>query len=173
VGTTLATKLSTGVKLSLGTETVVSAGVGAEVETKTELKNELELGMSVTTKGNFNTSGEVCLTANETISTSGDGVLQGEDADVFVGGALNLLFGITDDLRFDTNACDYYIKPDLVVFPDKFASTFLYSGYQIKKGGHSQSGVCRRYSFSQSVARYPSAEPRSESGGSFREKSDI
>jgi hypothetical protein len=103
VGTTLATKLSTGVKLSLGTETVVSAGVGAEVETKTELKNELELGMSVTTKGNFNTSGEVCLTANETISTSGDGVLQGEDADVFVGGALNLLFGITDDLRFDTH----------------------------------------------------------------------
>ncbi|MFN5236832.1 MAG: LamG-like jellyroll fold domain-containing protein, partial [Bacteroidota bacterium] len=133
VGTSLATKVSTGVKLSLGTKTVVSSGVGAEVETTTELKNELEMGMSVTTKGNFNTSAEVCLTTNETISTSGDAVLQGEDADVFVGGALNLLFGVTDDLRFDTNACDYYIKPDLVVFPDKFASTFLYSGYQIKK----------------------------------------
>ncbi|MFN7831645.1 MAG: Ig-like domain-containing protein, partial [Bacteroidota bacterium] len=133
VGTTLATKVSTGIKLSLGTETVVSAGVGAEVETKTELKNELEMGMSVTTKGNFNTSAEVCLTTNETISTSGDAVLQGEDADVFVGGALNLLFGITDDLRYDTPTCSYLIKPDLVVFPDKFASTFLYSGYQIKK----------------------------------------
>ena len=44
------------IKLSLGTTTVVSAGVGAEVETKTELKNELEMGMSITTKNNFNTS---------------------------------------------------------------------------------------------------------------------
>jgi hypothetical protein len=52
---------------------------------------------------------------------------------VFVGGALNLLFGITDDLRYDTLNCDFYLHPDLVVFPDKFASTFLYSGYQIKK----------------------------------------
>ncbi|MEO0006777.1 MAG: hypothetical protein RJA20_973, partial [Bacteroidota bacterium] len=133
IGASLSTKLSTGIKMSLGTETVVSSGVGAEVETKTELKNDLELGVSLTTKGNFNTSAEVCITSNETISTSGDGVLQGEDADVFVGGALNLLFGITDDLRYDTLNCDFYLHPDIVVFPDKFASTFLYSGYQIKK----------------------------------------
>ncbi|MEN9415885.1 MAG: hypothetical protein RLZ62_2189, partial [Bacteroidota bacterium] len=133
LGASLAAKASTGMKVSLGTETVVSAGVGAEVETKTELKNELEMGMSITTKSNFNTSAEVCLTANETISTSGDAVLQGDDADVFVGGALNLLFGITDDLRYDSNTCGYFVKPDLVVFPDKFASTFLYSGYQIRK----------------------------------------
>ncbi|MEO0008597.1 MAG: hypothetical protein RJA20_2793, partial [Bacteroidota bacterium] len=133
VGTSLATKLSTGMKMSLGTETVVSAGVGAEVETKTELKNDLELGMSIAMKGNFNTSAEVCLSANETISTSGDAVLQGDDADVFVGGAMNLLFGITDDLRYDSATCGFYVRPDLVVFPDKFASTFLYSGYQIRK----------------------------------------
>ena len=133
VGASASVKLSTGIKVSLGTETVISSGIGAEVETKTELKNELELGMSVTTKANFNTSAEVCLTANETISTSSDGVLQGEDADVFVGGALNLLFGITDDLRYDTANCAFYLHPDLMVFPDKFASTFLYSGYQIKK----------------------------------------
>ena len=133
IGTSAAAKVSTGIKMSLGNTTVVSAGVGAEVETKTELKNELEMGASITTKGNFNQSAEVCLTANETISTSSDGVIFGSDADVYVGGTLNLLFGITDDLRYDTLNCSYFIKPDLMVFPDKFASTFLYSGYQIRK----------------------------------------
>ena len=133
IGTSAEMKASTGLELDLGTETVVSAGIGAEVETKTELKNSLDMKMSITTKGNFNKSAEVCLTATETISTSGDGVLQGEDADVFVGGTFNLLFGLTDKLLFDTLNCEYVLDKDLVVFPDRFASTFLYSGYQIKK----------------------------------------
>jgi hypothetical protein len=78
---------------------------------------------------------------------------------VFVGGAMNLLFGITDDLRYDTPTCSYFIKPDLVVFPDKFASTFLYSGYQIKKVVIPNLEFVERYDISQSVAGYTPAEP--------------
>ena len=44
-----------------------------------------------------------------------------------------VLFGITDDLRWDTAKCSFFIKPGLLVFPDKFATTFLYSSYQIEK----------------------------------------
>jgi hypothetical protein len=133
IGTSAEMKATTGLQIDLGTETVVSAGIGAEVETKTELKNSTTMNMSISTKGNFNKSAEVCLTSTETISTSSDGVLQGDDADVYVGGTFNLLFGLTDKLEFDTLNCAYVLGKDLVVFPDRFASTFLYSGYQIKK----------------------------------------
>ncbi|NBO94194.1 MAG: hypothetical protein EBV06_18070, partial [Planctomycetia bacterium] len=34
---------------------------------------------------------------------------------------------------WDTANCSFFVKPGLLVFPDKFATTFLYSGYQIKK----------------------------------------
>jgi hypothetical protein len=127
-------KTSIGLELDLGNKQQIITGTpGAGKITEIGLDNSLELGMSVKTGLAVNRSAEVCMTATEKISTSGDGVIFGEDADVFVGGALNLLFGITDDLRWDTANCSFFIKPALLVFPDKFATTFLYSGYQIKK----------------------------------------
>lgn len=127
-------KANVGLELDLGTKQQIITGTpGAGKITETGFDNSLELGLSVKTGFTVNRSAEVCMTATEKISTSSDGVLFGEDADVFVGGALNLLFGITDDLRWDTANCNFFIKPGLLVFPDKFATTFLYSGYQIKK----------------------------------------
>jgi hypothetical protein len=127
-------KASIGLELDLGNKQQIITGTPAVGKiTEIGLENNLELGVSVKTGASINKSAEVCMTATEKISTSGDGVIFGEDADVFVGGALNLLFGITDELRWDTANCNFFIKPGLLVFPDKFATTFLYSGYQIKK----------------------------------------
>ena len=126
-------KASIGLALDLGTKQQIISGTPAVGKiTETGVDNSLEIGASVKTGLTVNKSAEVCMTATEKISTSGDGVIFGEDADVFVGGALNLLFGITDDLRWDTANCSFFVKPALLVFPDKFATTFLYSGYQIK-----------------------------------------
>jgi hypothetical protein len=127
-------KANIGLELDLGNkQQIISGTPGVGKITEIGVENSLELGLSVKTGLSVNKSAEVCMTATEKISTSGDGVIFGEDADVFMGGALNLLFGITDDLRWDTANCNFFIKPALLVFPDKFATTFLYSGYQIKK----------------------------------------
>ena len=121
-------------ELDLGNKQQIITGTPAVGKiTEIGVDNSLEMGMSVKTGFAVNKSAEVCMTATEKISTSGDGVIFGEDADVFVGGALNLLFGITDDLRWDTANCSFFIKPGLLVFPDEFATTFLYSSYQIEK----------------------------------------
>ncbi|MFN4254123.1 MAG: LamG-like jellyroll fold domain-containing protein [Saprospiraceae bacterium] len=126
-------KASVGLKLDLGNKQQIITGTPvAGTITEIGVDNSLEMGMSVKTGATVNTSAEVCLTANETISTSSGDVIIGEDADVYVGGALNLLFGITDDLRWDTANCDFYLDKGLLVFPDKFATTFMYSGWQIK-----------------------------------------
>lgn len=127
-------KRNIGLELDLGNKQQIISGTPVVGKiTEIGFENSLDLGVSVKTGLTVNKSAEVCMTATEKISTSSDGVIFGEDADVFVGGALNLLFGITDDLRWDTANCNFFVKPGLLVFPDKFATTFLYSGYQIKK----------------------------------------
>ena len=127
-------KASVGLTVDLGNKQQIITGtpVAGKI-TEIGLENTLDFGASVKTTGAINKSAEVCITNNETISTSSGDVLQGEDADVYMGGALNLLFGITDDLKWDTLNCAFKLDTGLLVFPDKFATTFLYSGYQIKK----------------------------------------
>ncbi|MEY3367891.1 MAG: hypothetical protein RI973_1046, partial [Bacteroidota bacterium] len=119
--------------LKLGTTTGITTGIGVATKLETEIENSLTFGLKTTTNNSVSNSTETCFTANETISTSSGDVILGEDADVYVGGAMNLLFGITDDLRFDTAACSFYVDTGVVVFPDKFNTTFLYTGYQIKR----------------------------------------
>ncbi len=133
VGASADVKASVGLEINLGNKTQFIAGTPvAGTITETGFDNTIEMGMSMKLGGTANTSGEVCMTATETISTSGGDAIIGEDADVYVGGALNLLFGVTDDLRWDTADCAFSIHPGLLVFPDKFATTFMYSQYQIK-----------------------------------------
>jgi hypothetical protein len=125
---------SIGLEVDLGNKQQIIAGTPA-VGTITEIgvENSLEVSATVKTASSVNKSAEVCLTTTETISTSDGDVITGKDADVYVGGALNLLFGITDYLKLDTNDCTQFIlDTSLLVFPDKFATTFLYTQYQIE-----------------------------------------
>ncbi len=124
---------SLGLNLEFGTEQQIIFGTpGSGKITNFDVEDTQTFGMSVTTAATTNESAEVCLTATETISTSDGDIIVGEDADVYVGGALNMLFGITDDLRWDTALCSFSIHPGLLVVPDRFATTFIYSGHQIK-----------------------------------------
>ncbi|MEY3368393.1 MAG: hypothetical protein RI973_1548, partial [Bacteroidota bacterium] len=121
------------VSLKLGTTTGITTGIGVATKLETEIENSSTFNLKSTMTASVSKSMETCFTANKTISTSDGDVILGEDADVYVGGAMNLLFGITDDLRFDTANCSYYVDTGVVVFPEKFNTTFLYTGYQIKR----------------------------------------
>jgi len=133
MNTTVTNALGQELEIEHGVETAVIAGTpGSGTITVTDVKNSETLGMTVTSAFAANESVEVCLTATETISTSDGDIIVGEDADVYVGGAINMLFGITDDLRWDTANCAFSIRPGLLVVPDRFATTFVYSGHQIK-----------------------------------------
>jgi hypothetical protein len=79
---------------------------------------------------------ETCLTTTKTISTSSDQYIVGSGmgGDVYMGGAMNFVFGITDELIFDTANCAFVLDKGLFVFPEGFATTFIYSERQIKEG---------------------------------------
>ena len=125
--------LSNEIELDLGNKTEFSTGIGYEKITTIEIVNNVTMGMTMNLKNTISKNTELCLTANETISTGDGEVVLGDSADVYVGGALNLLFGITDELKYDSVTCSYILDTALIVFPETFASTFIYSERQIKR----------------------------------------
>jgi hypothetical protein len=74
------------------------------------------------------------MTTTQVISTGDNDLIVGSKmgGDVYMGGAINYIFGITDELLWDTSSCNYFLSKGLYVFPDGFATTFIYSEYQIK-----------------------------------------
>lgn len=132
IGASTSATASEETAVSLGFDTEIATGIGVEKTFKIDVSNTSTFGVSATVSSSVASSMETCVTATEVISTSdGDGII-GDAADVYMGGALNLLFGITDDLRYDSNTCMYFRDTGVVVFPEKFNTTFIYSDYQIR-----------------------------------------
>ncbi|MGB4969696.1 MAG: LamG domain-containing protein, partial [Saprospiraceae bacterium] len=131
-GITAETTIGEKVELKQGFDIAFATGVGFEEETKIEFENTQELETSITLGATFGTSSELCITNHEVFQTDDGDILTGKDADLYVGAAMNMLFGVTDDLKWDTMACNFYVFPGLIVYPDKFATTFIYTDYHIR-----------------------------------------
>jgi hypothetical protein len=120
--------------LSLGADLTTSVGLGAEVELEVEATADFTVA-STTTYNNLTTNeSETCFTTTQVISTGDNDLVVGSSmgGDVYMGGAINYIFGITDELVWDSTNCSYYLDKGLFVFPDGFATTFIYSEYQIE-----------------------------------------
>jgi len=120
-------------KVSIGPRWTVSVGViGVFTGTETDIVAETEGDFDWTKKYQSNQSTSVCFSTDEVLSTASDDILTGPDADVFMGGALNILFGQTDRLQFDTaNPCLLVLKNNTIIVPGDFATTYVYSRYFI------------------------------------------
>ncbi len=122
------------VSLSLGADLTTSIGLGAEVELEIETTADFTLSTSTSYTNLTTNESETCITTNQVISTGDNDLIVGSrmGGDVYMGGAINYIFGITDELLWDTADCSYYLNKGLYVFPNGFATTFIYSEYQIK-----------------------------------------
>ena len=122
------------VTLSLGIDATTSVGVGAETELEIDSKADYGFDISGSTSNLTSNEMETCITTTKIFSTGDNDLVVGSNmgGDIYTGGAVNFIFGITDDLKFDTTACNYFLDKGLIVFPDGFATTFIYSEYQIQ-----------------------------------------
>ena len=99
--------------MNLGTSFGVNIGaevhVGAEFEVgtvypipyfgvDTEIHADMSASMGVTIEGSAGHELEICTEVSETFLTSANSDIIGHNGDVFVGGALNILYGITDNI---------------------------------------------------------------------------
>ncbi|QGY43080.1 T9SS type A sorting domain-containing protein [Maribellus comscasis] len=72
------------------------------------------------------------VTNTERFETSSDEIT-GADGDVYVGGALNLIYALTDVITYDYDKCEPVKSTELIVAPDGFNTTFMYSEEHISQ----------------------------------------
>ncbi|MBK8967262.1 MAG: T9SS type A sorting domain-containing protein [Lewinellaceae bacterium] len=120
-------------KISLGPKFDLGVGVGIWKSDEVEVVAETENEFTVSRKQVSSTQQEVCLTTTESISTSDqDDVVGEQGGDVYMGTAMNLIFGITDLVLLDTATCMFQLDTGFMIHPDGFETTYLYSEYFIK-----------------------------------------
>ncbi|MBU0711530.1 T9SS type A sorting domain-containing protein [bacterium] len=117
------------VEAKLGVETEILTapmGVGTSIDVKAEFN--MSAGFSMETKVTSSNSLEFTTTTSTEYTTATAVELMGDRGTIFVGGALNLLYGQTDVLEILEGK--YAVMPQLLFVPDGFATTYVYSrGY--------------------------------------------
>ncbi|MEW6752418.1 MAG: LamG-like jellyroll fold domain-containing protein [Candidatus Latescibacterota bacterium] len=108
----------------LGPDFTMSTGFIVETELEIDVTIDLttEFGMSI--NNGSATEQTWTFTTNEAFETAHNG-------DVYVGGALNILYGVTDVLDIDPQTCQPYVFQNVILVPDGFATTYIYSEGQI------------------------------------------
>ncbi|MBV6511568.1 MAG: hypothetical protein FMNOHCHN_01049 [Ignavibacteriaceae bacterium] len=117
--------------ISLAPDFTSETGFGFSVETEIDLTFDITGSMEYTQTGRNTRELATTITTSETFSTAGDGGVIGEEGDVFVGGAMNLTYGVTDVLEYN-DSCGFRQYRSLVVSPQGFATTFIYTQDYIK-----------------------------------------
>ncbi|MDX2135509.1 MAG: LamG-like jellyroll fold domain-containing protein, partial [Saprospiraceae bacterium] len=120
-------KVLTGPKITL-----VLAPLGVGIIEEIEPKVRLNTDASLTYKRVSDNSFETCVSFSTKISTDDNQLIVGGErgGDVFVGEALNLIFGFADKVSYDT--CTVTVEQVLNIEPDTFATTFVYSEFHIR-----------------------------------------
>lgn len=122
-----------GVTLHLGPDLETSLGLGAEVTFEVDVTADIGISTSTSYSNLTTNEAETCVTVTEVISTSdSDEIIGNDGGDVFMGGAINYIFGITDELLYDTMSCNFFLDKGLYVYPDGFNTTFIYTEHNIK-----------------------------------------
>ncbi len=106
------------------------AGMGVTYETEIwgKLKGSLEVGADIRGQSEFG----LTITNGERFETSNNQDITGEQGDVFIGSALNMIYALTDIVTYDSDACEVSTTVDLSMGADGFATTFIYTEDHIR-----------------------------------------
>ncbi len=128
----LYTKMESSVNLwsqiKLGAEYEAGQFIFTAFKVYGQLKNSLTIGGSLTNT----TELSLKITASEKVSTSGNQDITGTSGDVFVGAAINMVYAITDVVEYDTSACGVEVSKQLIMSPNGFSTTFMYTDDHIR-----------------------------------------
>ena len=113
--------------VKLGTKIETGLGVSTEAEFWGTLNNKL----SVNTRFNGGEETIMTTTSTQSISTSSDENTLGADGDVFMGGAVNLLYSIATVIS-DSATCLVSKTRKLIVAQDGFATNYYYTDFDIR-----------------------------------------
>ncbi|QOJ27482.1 MAG: T9SS type A sorting domain-containing protein [Ignavibacteriales bacterium] len=118
-------------RLSLAPDFSFDVGFMYSVSTEIDLTLDITSSMSYTQTGTSATELSTTITTTENFSTADDDAITGDGGDVFIGGAMNLIYGVTDVLKYN-GSCGFSRETSLVVSPNGFATTFIYTADYIE-----------------------------------------
>nr|NQU90160.1 Ig-like domain-containing protein [Bacteroidota bacterium] len=99
------------------------------IKLKLVAKTEFTSGIDLTVSQNSITENTMTFNVSETFQTDGGGNVVGPGADLYMGGAMNLLYGITDILSISGDTVS--VDQDIIIAPNGFATTYIYTEYHI------------------------------------------
>jgi trimeric autotransporter adhesin len=136
-GTSFTNNYSTSVYTGTSTNSFLNMQIGTEVPIP---MTGITIGVFGT--ANFNTnvstsetqskSVDVTFSVSSTYSTSGDSDFVGEDADLVTGASLNVIYGLSFIVDFDTASCSATMDTALTWGSDGFATTYTYTIGHVK-----------------------------------------
>jgi hypothetical protein len=72
------------------------------------------------------------MTNSEQFTTSNSEQITGEEGDVFIGAAMNLIYAQADVLTYDPSTCNIAKDVDLIMGNDGFSTTFMYTEQHVR-----------------------------------------
>ncbi len=110
-----------------GDVTIVAAPLGVGVIENQGVIFDTEISLIKTIVNTNENSMQTCMTFSSKVATSDGSNYVGEDADLYMGAALDLKFGIADKVTFDPSTCSADATTVLNVEPGNKPTTFVYS----------------------------------------------
>ncbi len=110
----------------LGADVIVSAGAWGipDVEVETTMDVTATMGLNVSAGAYEEQTWSI--STSETFQTSDGDAIVGSGGDVFIGGAMNIAYGVTDILEIN-EGCDPVITQNIILAPNGFETTYIYS----------------------------------------------
>lgn len=112
----------------VGTKFESGLGVSVETEVWASINTSLSVSATIISQEEI----ETCLISNQEFSTSDTDNFTGEDGDLYVGAAMNILYALTDVLEYNETACRVDLSKDIVFGNDGFETTYVYTEDHIK-----------------------------------------
>lgn len=123
-----------GIEFHLGGNVEVAIGIGVATIMNAGPIFDIGAEFQVTYQKITDSTFQTCMSVSENIATSdGDLIVGGDNgADIFMGEAINIIFGLADQVTFDFNTCMASSNVVVNVEPGDFATVFMYSQFHIE-----------------------------------------
>ena len=112
----------------LGTKFQAGLGVSTETEVWASFGSSLSVSATLISQEEV----ETCLITNQEFTTSDSDAFIGEDGDLYVGAAMNILYALTDVLEYNQGACRVDLSKDIVFGNDGFETEYIYTEGHIR-----------------------------------------
>jgi len=118
-------------KASFGTKYMIIEGLGVMTAQETEEIADVSAGLTVSQSLKGGYENEICVGVTERFSTDEGDIVTGPRSDVFIGGAVNLIYALTDVLKLEGSTV--LRDTNFAVGVDGFATKYIYTEAYIRE----------------------------------------